>query len=55
MGVLQSAGNSLGGLLNLSVSTVEWGKSFINKYAAWLLAILFVLIFGKAFRASIKA
>lgn len=48
---------SLGNIFNVSLSegasTLEWGKSFSNKYAPVLLTILFVWVLSKIFKIHI--
>ena len=36
------------------VSTLEFGKSFLAKYAKWILVIVLVLVAGKAYKGSIN-
>lgn len=41
-------------LLGEGVSTAEWGKGFISKYAKWILIIGFFWVFVKGFGVKIK-
>lgn len=41
-------------IIGEGLNTVQWAKGFFNKYATWILAIGFTMVFVKGFGAKIK-
>lgn len=47
-GILDGASNLVSLTGGEAFTTLEYGKSFINKYAIWIFALIFTALFVKA-------